>query len=313
MIRWLALIVLWPCALSAQVLTLPGNAAIEVEENVPLDSYPLPTGAWDGTAVPTRMVEGAMTRQVWRVAATGLASLQLMRPLRDQLRAAGYEVIFECDTLNCGGFDFRFGTPVAPAPAMQVDLNDYRFLSAIRQGDDGLRAVSLMVSRTPQAGFVQIIRVVPTGADAPALSAADAPTARAPAPAQAQAGDLGQALMETGHALLDGVAFETGAVALMDTDMPVLRALADYMAQNPEHTVSIVGHTDSSGSLDGNIAISKQRAAAVIERLVADYGAPRARLTPAGMGYLAPIASNLTPEGREANRRVEAVVTGPID
>ncbi|UTH43821.1 OmpA family protein [Loktanella salsilacus] len=311
MIRSLCLILLWPSALSAQVLTLPGNAAIEVEENVTLDSYPLPTGAWDGTTVPTRTIEGAMTRQVWRVAASGLASLQLMRPLREQLRTAGYEVIFECDTLDCGGFDFRFGTPIAPAPAMQVDLNDYRFLSAIQQGADGPRAVSLMVSRTPQAGFVQIIRVVPTGTDAPALTAADAPTARAAAPAPT--GDLAQALTDTGHALLDGVAFETGAVALMDTDMPDLRALADYMAQNPDQTISIVGHTDSSGGLDGNIAISKRRAAAVIERLVADYGAPRARLTPAGMGYLAPIASNLTPEGREANRRVEAVVTGPID
>jgi outer membrane protein OmpA-like peptidoglycan-associated protein len=311
MIRSLLLILLWPSALSAQVLTLPGNAAVEVEQNVPLDSYPLPTAAWDGAAVPTRTIEGAMTRQVWRVAATGLASLQLMRPLREQLRTAGYEVIFECDTQDCGGFDFRFGTPIAPPPAMQVDLNDFRFLSAIKQNDDGLRAVSLMVSRTPQAGFVQIIRVVTVGVDAPSLTAANDPTARAAAPAPS--GDLAQSLIATGHALLDRVAFETGAVTLTDMDMPALRALADYMAQYPDQTISIVGHTDSSGGLDGNIAISRQRAAAVIERLVVDFGAPRARLTAAGMGYLAPIASNLTQEGREANRRVEAVVTGPID
>jgi outer membrane protein OmpA-like peptidoglycan-associated protein len=311
MIRSLLLILLWPSALSAQVLTLPGNAAVEVEQNVPLDSYPLPTAAWDGAAVPTRTIEGAMTRQVWRVAATGLASLQLMRPLREQLRTAGYEVIFECDTQDCGGFDFRFGTPIAPPPAMQVDLNDFRFLSAIKQSDDGLRAVSLMVSRTPQAGFVQIIRVVTVGVDAPSLTAANDPTARAAAPAPS--GDLAQSLIATGHALLDRVAFETGAVTLTDMDMPALRALADYMAQYPDQTISIVGHTDSSGGLDGNIAISRQRAAAVIERLVVDFGAPRARLTAAGMGYLAPIASNLTQEGREANRRVEAVVTGPID
>ena len=311
MIRSLLLILLWPSALSAQVLTLPGNAAVEVEQNVPLDSYPLPTAAWDGAAVPTRTIEGAMTRQVWRVAATGLASLQLMRPLREQLRTAGYEVIFECHTQDCGGFDFRFGTPIAPPPAMQVDLNDFRFLSAIKQSDDGLRAVSLMVSRTPQAGFVQIIRVVTVGVDAPSLTAANDPTARAAAPAPS--GDLAQSLIATGHALLDRVAFETGAVTLTDMDMPALRALADYMAQYPDQTISIVGHTDSSGGLDGNIAISRQRAAAVIERLVVDFGAPRARLTAAGMGYLAPIASNLTQEGREANRRVEAVVTGPID
>jgi OOP family OmpA-OmpF porin len=168
-----------------------------------------------------------------------------------------------------------------------------------------------MVSRTPQAGFVQIIRVVTVGVDAPSLTAANDPTARAAAPAPS--GDLAQSLIATGHALLDRVAFETGAVTLTDMDMPALRALADYMAQYPDQTISIVGHTDSSGGLDGNIAISRQRAAAVIERLVVDFGAPRARLTAAGMGYLAPIASNLTQEGREANRRVEAVVTGPID
>lgn len=311
MIRSLCLLLLWPGALAAQILTLPGNATLGTEETVPLDSYALPTGAWDGTSVPALGVEGAMTRQVWRVAAQGLASLQLLRPLRDQLRTAGYDVIFECDTATCGGFDFRFGTDVAPPPAMQVDLSDFRFLSATKPTEAGLRAVSLLVSRTPQAGFVQVIRVVPTGADAPALTVADAPAARAAAPAPT--GDLGQALTDTGHVVLHGVSFTSGTVTLDDTDLPALQALADYMAANPDLMVSIVGHTDSQGALDGNIVISRRRAAAVIERLVAGYGVARARLTAAGMGYLAPIASNLDPAGRTANRRVEAVVTGPIE
>ena len=311
MIRSLSLLLIWPGAVTAQVLTLPGNAVVEAEESVPLDSYALPTAPWDGAQVPTQTVEGEMTRQVWRVAADGLASLQLLRPLRDQLRAAGYDVIFECDTVACGGFDFRSGTDVAPPPVMQVDLSDFRFLSATKATEAGLRAVSLLISRTPQAGFVQVIRVVPTGAEAPALTAADAPAARAVA--SAPTGDLGQALTDTGHAVLDGVAFASGTVTLDDADLPALQALADYMAANPDLDVSIVGHTDSEGGLDGNIAISRRRAAAVIERLVADYGVARARLTAAGMGYLAPIASNLDPAGREANRRVEAVVTGPIE
>ena len=311
MIRSLVLLLAWPGALAAQVLTLPGNATLEVEETVPLDSYALPTGPWDGAQVPARIIEGEVARQVWRVGAEDLASLQLLRPLRDQLRAAGYEVIFDCETDACGGFDFRFGTDVAPPPAMQVDLSDYRFLSATRSAEGGERAVSLLVSRTPQAGFVQVIRVVPIGADAPALTAADAPAARAPAPAPT--GDLAQELTDTGHAVLEGVSFASGSITLEDTALPALQALADYMAANPDLLVSIVGHTDSEGGLDGNIAISRSRAAAVIERLVADYGVARARLTPAGMGYLAPVASNLDPAGREANRRVEAVVTGPIE
>jgi len=70
-----------------------------------------------------------------------------------------------------------------------------------------------------------------------------------------------------------------------------------------------VGHTDAEGSLDGNIALSRRRAASVLERLVTAYQVDRRQMEAQGMGYLAPIASNLTEEGREANRRVEVIVT----
>ncbi|SHE32310.1 OmpA family protein [Loktanella atrilutea] len=312
MIRGLALWLVWPGALAAQVLTLPGNATLDSDVSVPLDSYDLPTGPWSDGAIPATRVEGAMTTQVWRVAATDLASLQLLRPLRDQLRQAGYEIIFECDTQDCGGFDFRFGTKVVPPPTLQIDLSDFRFLSATRGSGAGTRAVSLLVSRTPQAGFVQIIRVVPADAPSvPALTAADDPPARARGPVAA--GDLAQALDGAGHVVLDGVTFQTGDVTLGEDEMPVLQHLADYMAANPVVQVSIVGHTDSQGGLEGNIAISRRRAAAVIDRLVTKHGVDRRRLTAAGMGYLAPVASNLNEDGRAANRRVEAVVTGPIE
>ncbi len=311
MIRWLALWVAWPGLAVAQVLTLPGNAALQQEVVSDLDSYVLPVAPWDGSSVPGQTVEGAMTTQIWRIPAAGLASLQLLRPLRDQLRQAGYDVVFDCDTDQCGGFDFRFGTPIAAPPAMQVDLADFRFVSATRSDDDGLRAVSLLVSRTPQAGFVQIIRVVPTSAvDVPQLTASDAPVVRATAPVAT--GDLARSLTDMGHAVLTGVTFDSGSVTLGAGEQPALAALAKYMSDNPDLQVSIVGHTDSSGGLDGNIAISRRRAAAVVDRLVSDHGIARARLEAAGMGYMSPIASNLTPTGRDANRRVAAVVTGPI-
>jgi OOP family OmpA-OmpF porin len=43
-------------------------------------------------------------------------------------------------------------------------------------------------------------------------------------------------------------------------------------------------------------------------RLIEEYGIAAARLEAQGIGYLAPIASNLSAEGREANRRVEVVL-----
>jgi outer membrane protein OmpA-like peptidoglycan-associated protein len=85
--------------------------------------------------------------------------------------------------------------------------------------------------------------------------------------------------------------------------------LADYLAAQPDLSVALVGHTDASGSLDGNIVISKRRAGSVLERLVSDYGVARRQLDAQGMGYLSPIASNQTQEGRDANRRVEVIVT----
>ena len=122
-------------------------------------------------------------------------------------------------------------------------------------------------------------------------------------------GNFRQSLLETGHAVLEGLSFETGSAQLAAGDYEVLQTLADLLASKPDLVVALVGHTDSSGSLDGNIALSKRRAGSVLERLVSDYGVPRRQLDAQGMGYLAPIATNLTEEGRTVNRRVEVIIT----
>ncbi|MBS1302117.1 OmpA family protein [Loktanella sp. SALINAS62] len=295
----IALLLAGPVA--AQQLALPGNAALQVERDRADARYLLPLGPWADGTLPTRAFEGASRTEVWSIDAPGIETLPILRSLREQLVNAGFSVVFECAAADCGGFDFRFAIPVEPPPAMQVDLGAFRFLSAVK--DD--QAVAVLVSHTPQAGFVQITRIADGSDDLPD-SAADAPTLRT----TAQTGDLATALLETGRTVLDGVTFQTGAVALMPDAVPSLRALSNFLADHPELAVSIVGHTDSEGPLDGNIAISRSRAAAVMERLVADYGVPRSQLRAAGMGYLAPIASNLTDDGRAANRRVEAIVTG---
>ena len=88
-----------------------------------------------------------------------------------------------------------------------------------------------------------------------------------------------------------------------------LQALADYLRIYPDRTVALVGHTDSAGSLEANIALSKRRAKAVMEHLIKEYGVSAAQVNADGVGFLSPIASNLTSEGRAQNRRVEVVLT----
>ncbi len=74
-----------------------------------------------------------------------------------------------------------------------------------------------------------------------------------------------------------------------------------------ELKIAVVGHTDNVGNHKDNMRLSKRRANAVVAELVKNYGIDSSRLLAAGAGFLAPISSNETKEGRALNRRVELV------
>ncbi|MEZ5716440.1 MAG: OmpA family protein [Paracoccaceae bacterium] len=299
-------------------LSLPGNARETADRASSPDSYGIATGPYAGGALPLTDAEGAVNRSAWRIEAQGITTLQLLAPLRAQLTEAGFTPIFECEAAACGGFDFRYGLDVFPEPAMHVDLFDYRYLSARRAGEDGTADyVALLISRSANAGFVQIATVTPPGAAAPRTAASGTPARRPQtAPATGTAGTarpgdtapLAERLLSEGHAVLADLTFETGSSSLGAGDFASLAALADFLKDDPARRVALVGHTDAVGALDTNIALSKRRAASVLERLAGDYGIPRGQLTAEGMGYLSPVTTNLTAEGREQNRRVEAVL-----
>ena len=83
--------------------------------------------------------------------------------------------------------------------------------------------------------------------------------------------------------------------------------LADFLQKHPNRSVLIEGHTDSVGSDEYNLDLSKKRADAVKTALVAE-GVAEERITPKGYGKKYPVASNNTSDGRQLNRRVEVVV-----
>ncbi len=292
-------------AAQAQMLDFPADAALQAEETSPLDSYALPVGIWQDGVVPTTPVEGEMTRQAWRIDTTDLTSLQLLRPLREQLRDARFRILFECQTEACGGFDFRFAMDTLPPPEMQVNLGDFRYLTAERTTAQGLEYVTLFVSRTAQAGFVQVTRVAPVAPERELLASPTAPAVGQAVPAEGVADQLDS----IGRAVLPDLEFATGSAQLDDKAYPALADLAAYLARNPDRSVALVGHTDAAGALETNIALSQRRARSVLERLVTVHAVDRRQLAAEGMGYLAPVASNLTEAGRDANRRVEVIIT----
>jgi OOP family OmpA-OmpF porin len=71
--------------------------------------------------------------------------------------------------------------------------------------------------------------------------------------------------------------------------------------------VLIEGHTDSIGSEEYNLILSRKRAGSVRDKLVAD-GIEQGRITTVGYGKKYPVVSNDTEANRALNRRVEVII-----
>jgi outer membrane protein OmpA-like peptidoglycan-associated protein len=298
--------VLAPRPAVALDLAMPFPILGAVAERPEFDSYALPEAPWAGDHLPVQIVEGMVDRRAWRLDAPEASLLDVLAPLRDQLRGAGYAVLLDCETRACGGFDFRFATEVMPEPGMHVDLGGFRFLSA----QDGGAAVSLFVSRSGGAVFVQMISVG-VEALAPVVPVAPVAPHDLPAPGSdsgsAAPSDLAARLDAGLSVALDDLVFDSGSAALAGGEFPSLAALAGWLAAEPSRRLFLVGHTDGSGALAGNLALSKRRAEAVRKVLVDGYSVTPGQIVAEGVGPLAPRASDLNEEGRLRNRRVEAV------
>lgn len=119
--------------------------------------------------------------------------------------------------------------------------------------------------------------------------------------------DFGQIISSTGRYVTHGIHFDTDSDRLLPESAPVIKLIAQGLEKNPNLKLKIEGHTDSTGSADHNLDLSRRRAEAVKAVLVAQFGVNPSRLTTDGLGAAKPIDSNDTPQGRAQNRRVEFV------
>ncbi|WP_298294898.1 OmpA family protein [uncultured Litoreibacter sp.] len=271
-------------------------------------SYKLPIGPFRDGAIATLVAEGPRLQTAWKVESASGTTLGVADNLRQQIEAVGFELLYECETQECGGFDFRFETEVLPEPNMHIDLGDYRYLAAQRLGGAVPEYLSLFVSRSATLGYVQMI-LIGGGEEAATevTTTTQTPTVR-PTVQPVNLGPLIERLETRGSAVLQDLQFETGSSELAEDSYQTLQVLADYLKANPSRTIALVGHTDAEGSLQGNIGLSRKRAQAAANWLV-KLGVPSGQVEADGVGYLAPVASNLTEEGRTQNRRVEAILT----
>lgn len=118
-------------------------------------------------------------------------------------------------------------------------------------------------------------------------------------------------VINTGSELIvrmpNGILFDVDSAALRPQVQSDLNVLSGNLLRYPNSTIFIVGHTDSTGSAEHNQRLSERRAQSVASSIITG-GVNPGRIVALGRGEDQPIASNLTPEGRQANRRVEITI-----
>ena len=100
------------------------------------------------------------------------------------------------------------------------------------------------------------------------------------------------------------ITFATNSADIASNFYAPLNNLANSFKQFDQNSIEIVGHTDSTGGYQYNVALSQRRAQSVANYLISQ-GVNPARITTRGAGPDMPVATNATEAGRQQNRRVE--------
>ncbi|MBQ5699888.1 MAG: OmpA family protein [Alphaproteobacteria bacterium] len=131
----------------------------------------------------------------------------------------------------------------------------------------------------------------------------------------AQAAELRAELVSTGVQVIEdndsirlimpgNITFKTDSSDINSSFYPVLNSVAKVLNKYSNSTVLVSGHTDSTGTPEYNLNLSRERAGSVAAYLQGQ-GVKSSRFEVMGMGSSNPIASNSSAQGRSLNRRVE--------
>ena len=282
---------------------------------LPFDAFVLPTGpvkedsAFQWQLTEKLDVEGKVSGYVYAIA-RGHTTLEVFRNYETALKNLGFGTLFSCEGDGCGRADVLAQQIYKDSHVMQnggirgsqaiIYGQDIRYLAAKRTKDGQDTYASLLVGRESAMG----------GDDQDTLSAVlhlVEPKPMGQAMVLVDAARMDSDIGSSGHVSLYGIHFDTDSAVIKPESEPTLAEIAKLLKADPAMKLWIVGHTDNVGGYDHNMKLSARRAKAVLAALTGRFGIASTRLHDAGVGFLAPVASNTTEEGRAKNRRVELV------
>lgn len=263
------------------------------------DEYILPLGKLDEERKlsKSQRLEGKITRIQYK-APEDRSTFEIYRNYELALKSAGFRILFAGTERELGwrwiSQLYEDINPLMGDAQYKIQSEqDFRYLSAKLSSPEGDAYVALCVSLAHRSLAIQldVIEVKPMETGLVTVNA-DA---------------LAKDIAKTGHVAVYGIYFDTGKAEVKPESEPALKEIAKLLQQNPKLKLYVVGHTDNMGSLTYNMKLSQSRADAVVTTLISGYGINAKRLEARGVGFLAPVASNKTEEGRAKNRRVELV------
>ncbi len=268
-------------------------------------------------------VEGAYTRLVYLIP-PDRSPLEVVRNYQEEVKSAGGKVLYECADIGCGGDATRasgggggrmsLSMVLKPLRRINEDvfapgycallskIADQRFMVAELPGDVHLSVLVYTVKNDnpPEACFSFNNRVF-------AVVDIVEPKAREQKMVTVTSTQMARAIADAGRVALYGILFDFNKADVKPESDPTIEEMAKLLKSSPEMKLLVVGHTDNVGGLPSNMTLSQRRAGAVVQVLTSRFGIAKERLTPVGVAFAAPVATNKTDEGRARNRRVELV------
>lgn len=268
------------------------GARITAYDRRDFDEYLFPDAAMPSSESDSFLpIEGVKTSIAYVLPPT--ASLaEVARNYEMALTDAGFDTVFQCADDTCGGTNLAYAIEQFPLPRMIVDPFNYRYQGVKTTTDTGEVYAAVLFSVDNEDQVRVQVTVVET--DEIAFKMVDAAAMEAD-------------VLETGRVALYGIQFDTDEATIRPDSTATLQEMATFLSGNPDLAVVIVGHTDNQGSMEYNLGLSNRRAEAVRDALVTDYSISADRMSHAGAGFLAPVATNATAAGRALNRRVEII------
>ena len=263
------------------------------------DDYVLPLGALaDGEYADTSRVEGEITWIGYRNP-EGRSVLEVFRNYRQKLADDDFDELWRCEGIDACGYWFADrlfdADPQKFLHAADTGADeDIRYLATKRSGDDGNVYAQVTVYDDGNDVWTRV-RVI------------EAATMESDRIEVVKADEMASRIAEQGSVALYGIYFDTDSAHVKPASEPTLVEIARLLDNDSQLELLVVGHTDNQGSFDYNLALSRRRAAAVVDALVSEHGVARDRLRSWGVGFTAPAASNRSEDGRARNRRVELV------